>query len=244
MNLGVYGCSFSTHNMVGAHLPWYNLLASKLGGVVYNFESKKEGITYGLGAAPTFYSYKRFIKNYKKHDLNIFIITDPLKYTKLVTLNGIERPVCGVNNIDNFILESKDQSEIELLKDIRSWYMVSDKEFLYTVQEIMIQDIERLSKNKVLLIPADLSWVSKKRLNTLCMDFGLWDLVYKQIECLRPNKNFTTGLQEKHDKIAAHFTEETNMLFADMIFEYIMNKTKMTLPKRIPHKHSWDYYYI
>lgn len=244
MKLGIYGCSFTTmhkHELT-QHFAWYNLLARKLGGIVYNFELGEENKTYGRGAAPTFYSYNKFLENYHKHDINIFVISDPLKYTKLVTVNGVEHPISGVSNVEYFLSQTTDSHEINLLNAIKSWYLVSDEKFLYAVQELMIQHMEQLD-NKIILIPAQKAWVSPDRWNKLFMHFGLWDLAHRQNEILEIPKSYKHGLVEKVDRIAGHFTEETNTFLADKLFDYITNKTKIKLPKNIPHRYSWDYYF-
>lgn len=65
-NIGIYGDSFaidSTHS-------WINYLRKLL---------NSEIISYGDAGTDMVYSYHQFLKNYKKHDFNIFVMTDPTR---------------------------------------------------------------------------------------------------------------------------------------------------------------------
>ena len=63
-NIGVYGDSFAVD---GKH-SWVNYLRQNLNA---------KATSYAQLGSDIMYSYSEFYKNYQKHDLNIFVLTDP-----------------------------------------------------------------------------------------------------------------------------------------------------------------------
>ncbi len=47
MKIGLYGDSFTESHIPAQHFAWYNLLAKKLNGVIYNFDEQQEQLSYG-----------------------------------------------------------------------------------------------------------------------------------------------------------------------------------------------------
>ena len=246
MRLGVYGDSFTSSHMESNHFSWFNVLAEMLGGKVYNFERGITDITYGLGATSTFFSYKYFLKNYEKHDLNIFVASDARKYTKLVKLFDEDyfRPISGLASLEWYINDPKlTDEDKEMLEQIKSWFLVNDEEYMVMTQELILQDIENKGKDNVIILTAALeeTFIPSRREKS-DVTFGLWDFVHvihNSLDCLSNTKRG----EERPDKIAAHMTEEGNRLFANMLYNYITKKEKMILPKFINHEHNYTYYY-
>ena len=250
MNIGIYGDSFAASPILSAkshRFAWFNLLAKKLGGKVYNYETEQEGISYGLGASPTFYSYKKFLKFHRKHDLNIFMVSDPLKYSKLIEYKGELRPISGISTLEYLLQETDNASTKDLLNDIKTWYMVSDQEFLVIVQELILQDMERRSPN-IILIPVWRDYFTPERWAKTFIEFAMWDFVGIQSIALGINgKELKPGMAvfnfEKPDTIACHMTEETSEYFSDLLFKYITTGEKVKLPHHIYQSQHWTHYY-
>jgi len=244
MNIGLFGDSFTTSTVEARHFAWYNLLAEKLNGNIYNFEDRCYLNSYGLGASSTWYSYKKFLQYYDKHDLIIFVASDALKYPSLVDIYEDDNPVpvAGLNNME-YYLRNPDvpPGGKEKLKNLMNWYTTNDVEFMTTVQELILQDIERKA-NKVVILAAELDTAfTSARKEKCCSEFGMWDLARKmhaEVNVNNPNSQI-----EKVDKIAAHYTEETNNLFADLLYKHIMTGERMKLPEKIGHRHNWEYYF-
>lgn len=249
MSIGIFGDSFATSHMQSRHFAWYNILAKKLGTKIYNYEIDEEN-TYGLGASSTFYSYKKFIKYHHKHEYNIFIASYAQKYTKLINFYDDDDalyPLSGINTLDWYLNDPKlPNTSRELLEKIRCWFLVNDEEFMNVAQELMLQDIETKGGKKTIIITADIDEsFCEKRKEKSPINFGLWDLAKLMwIELGISHKESERYVQnEKLDKIACHMTETTNHILADIIYDHIKTNKRMTLPNRIPHEHTWEYYY-
>lgn len=245
MKIGVYGDSFTTSHIPARHFAWYNLLAQKLGGRVYNAEDDFYDYSYGLGGSSTFYSYKYFLKYHMQHDLNIFVASDVLKYTKLVDIfDSGPSAISGLNSLEYYINNPKTlPTSIDLCEKIKSWFLVTDEEFMWTAQELILRDIE--SKGNVIILAADLNTAfTKDRREKSVVKFGLWDFAHVMYDSLGIHK-LKTGitLTEKEDKIAAHYTEEANHALADILYDHIKNGIRMKLPAAIPHRHDVNYYF-
>lgn len=267
MKIGLYGDSFTESHHPAQHFAWYNQLATKLGGEVYNFEWNKPGLSYGKGASSTFWSYKNFLKYHEKHDLNIFIASDPLKYPKLLPLFGYDQdqvPISGLNSIEWYENDPRltDEGQ-EMLLQVKHWLMISDEEFMSTVQELILQDMERRSKSKLLILASDLqhgpAFTSERKKNTF-MPFGMWDIVRVMMRSLGSvsEKNHFYNMEsggkfgtipilpkleeERPDMIAAHMTEEANTWLANSLYNYIINNQPMELPEHIPHRFHYTKY--
>ena len=236
MKIAIYGDSFSASHLAAEKFAWYNLLAKKIGGVA---------TSYGLGASSTFWSYKKFLEHHSKYDINIFIASDALKYTKLVDMGGgIMKPISGMKSLEwHTNLPNFDEQAKDTLEKIKSWFLVSDEEFMVTAQELILQDIERKGKTIILASELHTAFVPE-RIKKSVSTFGMWDLaklVWDSLDIPYDKKSIT--LQEKEDKIAAHLTEEGNNLLADLLYKNITEGSIMTLPNHIPHMHKYDYYY-
>lgn len=249
MTIGIYGDSFTKSHKQSKHFAWYTLLAEKLNTTVYNYETNEED-TYGLGASSTFYAYKKFIKYHHLHEYNIFVASYAQKYPKLVRLTNEEDnlvPISGINSLEWYLTDpSVTAGGKELLNRIKSWFLVNDEEYMTTAQELMLQDIERkCGKNVIILCSNIEESFCQERREKSCVNFGLWDLVnlmYTEIGINHNNRERTHN--EKQDKISCHLTETTNHVLADMIYNHINTGEKIIMPDTIPHKHTWEYYYI
>jgi len=248
MNIGLYGDSFSTSHQPAKHFAWYNLLAEKLGGKVYNYINHMDGESYGLGASSTYWSYKRFLKYHHLHDINIFIASNPTKYPKLLNLRGDGNlcPLSGINSLEWYIHDERVTDEgRDTLEKIKSWYLVNDEEFMWDAHELMLQDIERTTQKPLYILSSECGGISlnEERRKKNNINFGLWDVAFlaqKSLGCYGMN----CTLNERQTMIAAHLPEETSVVFADLMYDYIVHGTKIVLPKYISHKHSYTEYYI
>lgn len=248
MNIGLFGESFSTSHDPAKHFAWYNLLAKKLGGKVYNHINHLEGYSYGLGASSTYWSYKRFLQYHHLHDMNIFIASNPTKYPKLLNLrgDGHHTALSGMNSLEMYLQDETVTDEgRDTLEKIKNWYLVNDEDFMWDVHELMLQDMERVAQKPLFLLSSDCGGISfnEKRRKTNDIDFGLWDVAFltqKSLGCY----GMPCVHNERRDMIAAHLTEETSVVFADLMYDYIVHGTKVVLPKYISHKHSYTEYYL
>lgn len=267
MKIGLYGDSFTESHKPAQHFAWFNQLATKLGGEIYNFEYNVSGLSYGRGASSTYWSYKKFLKYHDRHDLNIFIASDPLKYPVLLPIFGPDKdlvPLSGLNSIQWYENDPllTDEGK-EMLMQVKHWMMISNEEFMSTVQELILQDMEQRSKSRLIILAADLQHgpaFTPERKSQSFMKFGMWDVVRVMMRSLHSvsemnhfydvvpgGQNGTIPIlprieEERPEMIAAHMTEEANTWFADHLYNYITHNEPMVLPDRIPHRFHYKEY--
>ena len=249
MSIGIYGDSFAS-GIRDTNFTWYDLLAKKLNTSVYNYEHDRDS-SYGHPATSTFFSYKKFIEYSNRHEYNIFIASAASKYTKFVDIFMDKTPVPmpGINSLEWHLTDTNLRPDApEILDRIRSWLLVSDDEFMNTAQELILQDMERKTVDSnghlIILASAIDQTYSQHRKENSCADFGLWglcELMYKEMGVTDETRPHV--LNEKHDKISCHMSDVANEVLADLLYKHIMTGEKMTLPERMPHNHTWDYYY-
>jgi hypothetical protein len=250
MKIGLYGDSFTESHHQAKPFAWYNLLAKKLGGVIYNFDKHEEGISYGKGASSTFWSYKNFLRHHEKHELNIFIASDPMKFPQLVPIFGPDAgavPISGMRSLEWYKHDPMVTDEgREMLKHLESWTLISDEEFMTTVHELVLQDMERRSKGRLIILPADLTYGSAftpDRVQHSGIKIAMWDVARVAYRSLG-HPGIASVQQERHHTIAAHLTEEVSEMFADMLYKYIVHGEEIThLPNHLPHRYSLNYYF-
>lgn len=240
MKIAIYGDSFASGFPMNKHFAWYNLLAEKLGGKVFDHKDE-EGFGIAWGGRATYLSYKNFLKYYKNYDFNIFIAGDPYRHTKEYTLK-INAPfyISNYNTVEpSFESGIIDRKEADYLT---GWFMMSDHEYLIDMQELILRDIES-KDSKCLMIPSQrqTSFI-KERMNKLNMDFGLTDLHGVQLKSMKSPPGYWAK-SEPPDKISCHYSVETNQWLANAVYDYLTNNKKLELPEYIPHEYDYRYYY-
>lgn len=259
MKIGLYGDSFTESHRPAQHFAWFNQLATMLGGVVYNFDREESGVSYGMGASSTYWSYKNFLRRHEQHDLNIFIASDPMKFPEPLPIHGPNRrpkPISGMASLEWYEQDPDVTPEgQEMLHHVKSWTLISHEPFMVLAQELMLQDMERRSKSRLLILPADLTYgcaFTPERQHTSFMKFAMWDIVRVMMRSLNTAENdcgvlgmmrtLPTASEERQDMIAAHMTEECNTWFANSLYNYIMNGRPVVLPEHIPHRFHYNKY--
>jgi len=249
MKIGLFGDSFTCSSDESSHFAWYNLLAEKLDSTIHNFEYNCTERGYGLGGTSTFWSYKKFLKFYDKHDFIFFVAGDCLKYPKMVKIfknSEYEKPITGITDIEWFSKnENVSDDGKDILEKIKIWYLISDTEHLEVTQNLILEDIERRTDSKLLLLAGDNKTAFTEARQTFCqVPFGMWDFTRVIHESLGLHENKWGIIEnERPDKIAAHMTEPANRLFADMMYDMITLNKKPKLPSYIHHDFDYTYYY-
>lgn len=243
--LGIYGDSFAASHADSNHFAWYNLLAEKLGGIVFNFDIHKEHQSYGSGSSPTFETYKKFKKYFQRHDINIMIVTDSWRFPSGIKTEKFGLVYPGYNNVIGYLENEKHNltsQEIEIFEHLKNWYLVNDTEFMEVSQELMLKEIETSCHN-VLLIPAGEATFNQERKNRSPIRFNMWEYHSIQYKELGIKKKIPLHQEERHDKISCHLTLESNTVLAELIYDYYAQRKTIELPTSIRHNHPWNYYY-
>lgn len=249
MKIGIFGDSFAAIPAMESNYNdvWYNVLARKLNGTVYNFEQNVTGLGHGFGASPTYWSYKKFLKYYKFCDYIIFIASDAIKFPKFVDLynNNKLLPISGIGSIEEYLKDKNmPQESVDLLNKIHSWFIVTDMDFMYHMQELQLSDIERRVNGKVTIMAAQRETAFiKERIEKSPIKFGLWEFA-KVLHKSTGGVMFPNHCDlEKKDKIINHMTVEGNKYLADMLYDHITNGTVLKLPTFIKHEYTHEHYW-
>jgi hypothetical protein len=242
MKIGIYGDSFAAHNGLGVDHQWPIILGKNITG---------SNITnYAKSSTSVYYSYKQFLNNYHKHDINIFLVTNPYRYTKPIiethsnkeiffgTLNGVEdykkRNIKNLSSID-----------IKVLNDLIGWFLSSDGEFLSTASELMINQLLTLD-SKVILFPCfEESFTdSQYKKYGISKEHVMHNYVKRIITLLNITPEFNTWTTEVPSTMAQHLTPEFNEFVADCMYKKIITGIwDFSNFKNIKLEHPREYYY-
>jgi len=239
MKIGVYGDSFAARwafSDIETH--WWHILGKSLNAEVECF---------GKSGTSTFFSYKHFLENHKNFDINIFFVTNFYRYTKQVKLGKQKQEYFAtydqVDVIEKRYKKELSSTDLSMLDNIRGWFLASDDEYNEVCQSLIVKDI--VSKDpKVIFYPSfhdSLNESVMKELN-LIPESNAWQWMNKIDEW------FKIPVRLDHDEIlpviACHFTPEINVRFAEAMYNYIVKKEPIKVPKElIEHKHDLEYYF-
>ena len=231
-SIGVYGDSFA--GMINApeyeETHWSRLLAKNY-AVPFT--------DYSLPGSSIYFSYKQFLKNYNKHDLNIFCVTDHSRYHSMVKTVYGNQFIGGVNSNQRSIDPSPE--------DLRGWFMCQNDEYSLDMAVLMIEQVRSLD-NKVILIPCFNSSLPKKYINDVLgleLNNNLQAIVNLQIS----HFGFTdySEFMEKYEEseiLTGHFAPETNEIFLPVLKNRIETGIwDWKIPKKLNLKYTFDRYY-
>lgn len=162
MKIGIFGDSFSDHDENNDLISWPYLLSFD-----YNVSN------YSKTGTSTYYSYNKFLENYKKFDKIIFVVTQPHRiHTKI-------GPIANAMSVNYYLNQDNlSISERKILKGLKAYLenSILDEELdsqHVLFHNLMIEDIKRLH-NKILFIPA----FNNK--GTICTGSQLTDITFKE----------------------------------------------------------------
>lgn len=235
MRLGIFGDSFA-YDRKNIDWSWTNQFAEKLGTTAENF---------GYPATSLFYSYRQFLLHRDKYDLIVFVVTEPQRYTKSLTINGVEDFYCNINDVENALqnsnLSSIDRKELEHLF---GWYFMQDREFIITSQDLMISHMESVHDN-IIFYPAfvDSLVPSKIESYNLPNNFSFYDLVCLQTSLLKIKSEQASPYKEL-STLSNHLAKEFNDCFANILYnKYKNNIWDMQEIQNIKLNKPYTYYY-
>jgi hypothetical protein len=216
MNIGIYGDSFAFYNKNCPEFNWTTILGKKFTDSTVNH--------YGKYSTSVYYSYKMFLDKYYKNDINIFLVTNPSRYTKTIKINNQELILAYINSVESYKKENIKNLlpiDVKILDDLIGWYISSDQEFLSTASELMINQIQALD-NKVIFFP--------------CFKDSLTNEQYKKYEIPQEHymSNYVQQIKkilnmtepdvshlERSTVISQHLTPEFNHFVADFMYKKI-----------------------
>lgn len=239
MKIAVYGDSFGEYSKESKTTSWPYLVAQKLNATVFE--------NFCAGGTSTFYSYKKFIANYKNFDLNIFLVTDPFRYTSTLNVNGTHSFVSSLSCLDNLSnVNEWSKFDKQLAEFLRGWFISLDTEFMETAQELLIKEIESLSSNVLILPCFQSSFNQNRRIEKNIETFSLLKITVMQGFMLGMNKGQKFDgrpFRENPNFISCHMTPETNAVLSDIIVDHLLNKKPLFVPEKISHNFSAEHYF-
>lgn len=237
MKIGIYGDSFANSpNQPSMKTHWSTLLQEKL---------EVETIdNYGIPGSSIFYSYTKFLDNYHKYDLNIFLVTEPNRYIKAVptdsngtvfipSLPGIE------------VMRNQVGFDRRVANDLRGWFISSCDDYNRVVADLMLEKIKALDK-KVIFVPCFYNSLSPDLVaETGVGTNNLHDIQTYQFKLLGLSVDITDQGRESPELISGHFTPEVNEIVCNIMLNRIQTgQWDWTLPDTIGFKHRAAEYYI
>lgn len=230
MKIAIYGDSYAArYPKARKEIHWYNIL-SKLLNVEIN--------TFARVGSSLYFSYINFLENYEKYDCNIFLVTNPYRYTRPIRIANDDRFIHSTEAIDS-LLENQDKrltdSDIETLEHLRSWFLVSDDKYMRTMHDLMIADIVRRD-NDIIMYPC----FKNSRISETDPDSFMYNWT------LKCHNFFNIEFEDYSEttNIACHMTEEINQKFAEAMYKRIKTGKEIYMPENIEHKHNLEHYYI
>lgn len=214
-SIGIYGDSFCRYHD-GLSAPdwhWTHKLPKH-----YGCSSE----IYGIGGSSIYYSYKKFVENYSKHDLNIFLVSEPNRFPG----NATDRdgttiyPTHGMIPILNVDTNVKNA--------LTGFYECNMQDFFKDMAELMLNDILNRDSSVIFVSCFDacnaLEPVIKKTQNN---KVSLWTLVDTQLKILSNGayngddfNRFTENLS-----IYGHLIPEMSDIVFDMLCNMIENNS-------------------
>lgn len=243
----IYGDSFGASTNDKFFDQWWpTKLAYKLG--VKNYTN------YCRGATSFYFTYTNFLKHHNKNDINVILITNPHRYTRLTSLPSISKKdtnhnitnIISLNNIRNTNKHLLSETDSKTLDYLEGWFMAADDMYMYDTHMLMVDHIIRLDPNAILIPCFDTSVT-----NSIREQIGLKEnqncyeaLVLQHKSLGIKNVNLIGSYNEKSDNIYCHFTPEFNDQMVDVVFERInTGKWNWKFSDNIKHKHTLEHYY-
>ena len=224
---------------------WPTKLAKKLGVKTYT--------NYCRGATSFYFTYNNFLQHYAKNDINVVLITQPNRYSKLTKLPSLSRPENNITNIGSLheirknnmnILTTEDHKTLDYLE---GWFIATDDQYMYDMQMLMVEHIIKLDPNAI-LIPCFYGSITPEMYSQLGLseNKNLYEVLKMQYQSFGSSKNINivSDYIEKPESICCHFTHEFNDQVTDVVFERITTgKWNWNFTENIKHEHTLEHYY-
>lgn len=230
-SIGIYGDSFAgmINSLEYKPTHWASLIAKHYDAPLTN---------YSQPGSSVYFSYNEFLKNYSKHDLNIFCATEPTRYhNKVKTLQG-EDFIGGISGCDISLSPSP--------KDLRGWFICQSTAHSTDMAELMIDRIRSLDSN-VIIIPSFRASFTKKYAEDLGLEpeHNLQQFILLQISMygFRNYNQFMLQFSEG-ELVTGHLFPESNEIFFSILKDRIDTGVwNWEFPTKLNLKYTIDRYY-
>jgi len=217
MNLGIYGDSFAATGLSTNTDNWINYIVKLLE------EDSKQSIkvdNYARAGSSLYFSYKNLLATGSKHDLVIFLVTDPHRYPNSIVINHQHHYITSIPHIEK--LENTYAGQLptntqELFNNLRGWFLVPNFDFNDDMSDLMINKIEKLHHN-IIIYPCFTNSFKQERFKRYKLDSTIHpchSFCFRQAELLGMDMNIKR--QEK-PTLFGHLTPEFNKYLAKVLF--------------------------
>jgi len=193
-----------------------------------------------------FYSYKQFLETNTQHNIVIFLVTLPFRYTKSIQLDvtgNREYYISGIHNIDYLIKKHNNLSDADkkLLTSLKNWFWLMDDDFYKVAQKFIVDDIVA-KRPDTIIVPCFYESLTTEQ----CKNFGLsgtnqfYYLTELQFKSLNMSMDQYHKYIDNFDIINGHFTPELNNIIGELLYKRINNGVWSEFPTD-PIKHEFTY---
>ena len=239
MKIALFGDSYGVGSNNNVR-HWFDIVCERLNLDSANFSENGSSL---------YYSYNKFLEHQEYYDKVVFILTGPHRFPVQVSIQGKLMHIPGLPAIDNIErMENLSREDIETIKNLKSWILISDPDFSRTVQYLLVKDI--LSKRKdTVLIPVFRDSLNEQLLEEsgLQSNSNMVAVLKNQLESLNyaSNEYIFMKYYENENLMTGHFTEEVNKLFSEVFYERLITGSWKSFDfGKVNHQHSFDNYYI
>jgi len=258
MKLGVYGDSFGTSKNPAIKTAWYNLLGEMLGATVE---------THAVGGSSVYYSYKRFLATHERYDVIVFMVSDPIRYTRDIS-EDFPDLFLKTAPLDNFrkmlpipnqgmvsVIREKlikdgtmTKTQEKILDDLNGWFNSVDIEYNTDMVELMLSNIETIHSDVIFYPGFKFSMANDRMLKTgIDNRYNMLSLVDEQAHKLKI-KNFNLlqySMKENEKTMSAHLGPEYNATLANLFYSKItVGKWDWSDFDNIVITNPTDFYYL
>jgi hypothetical protein len=205
MKIGIFGDSYAAST---GPTSWGSLLATMNNCEVENFAERGSSL---------FYSYLKFIENYKNVDVMVFLVTAPGR------LYHPEQTLANIFSLEYRLKNGPHSSDVEAILQAAIQYFLhlQNSEFDNFVHVALIEKIVKLSKEndkKLIMLP---SLGESKNMEIMPYSGGGFFLDRINIE---ERKHFGVpheGMQLERTRLQNHITDTNNLIFAKLLSRII-----------------------
>lgn len=215
MKIALYGDSFA-YSKYPLDTSWYSLLGKKLNCTVD---------TYGIEGSSVYHSYKQFMKSHSGYDLVIFLVTQPTRYYRDVSLSTNETLNFHAIQAIEWCRENNkllNEDDLEKLDNVEGWYKASDIEYSIDMTELMMDKIKSI-RDDVIFVPCFPNSFTEKWKKLEPNTVPLIELFFRQTALLwdQPDVQFDMFTRENPELISAHLGPEFNEYFCSVVCDRI-----------------------
>jgi hypothetical protein len=240
MKIALFGDSFGESGSNNVK-HWFDIVCDQL-----NYQSAN----FSKNGTHLYYSYNKFLENHSDYDKVVVIASSPRRFP--VPINIGNETFCvpstaSVENIERIKQDTLTIEEVELLKNLKAWFLVSDFNFMNTTQNLLLKDILNRRKDVILIpvFPDSLGDDILKKTG-LSADDCLNKIKTLQLKNLGYWSDEPVYLKyhDNYDLLTGHFTEEINQKFSEIFYERLVTGTwKSFNLDFVKHKFSFKDYY-